>query len=217
VVKTKELKVPVFSPPFTIPELPAPVIAQGIATLRPPKSSEACHSLPEGIRCVVGPTGLTDNHFALRVLRAKRAGSQLNVVEGGGSRTWPEVFVPLNADTDWIDGVAVVHISGDMFFEESASLRILVKELLAQSGKIVFDLGNVTHIDSGGVGALVSAFASVRRFGGDIKFANPGEHAREVLRITKLVKVFKIFDSTEDAIASFNQTSTGQPSSNPPL
>jgi anti-sigma B factor antagonist len=127
--------------------------------------------------------------------------------------------VALNADTSWQDGVVVVHLSGDMFFgEESASLRNLVKELLEQSGKIVFDLGNVTHIDSGGVGTLVSAYASARRFGGDIKFANPGEHAKEVLRITKLVKVFKIFESTEDAIASFNQASaSGQPSSSPDL
>jgi anti-sigma B factor antagonist len=117
----------------------------------------------------------------------------------------------VNAITRWIEGVVVVYLSGAMFFgEEPESLRILVKDLLNKSGKIVFDLGNLTHIDSGGVGILVAAYASARKAGGNIKFANLGEHTREVLQITKLVTVFQIFDNTEDAIASFGMaTATG--------
>jgi len=120
--------------------------------------------------------------------------------------------VALNTITRWKDGVAVVYVSGAMFFgEESAALPILVKDLLNKSGKIVFDLGNLTHIDSGGVGALVAACASARKAGGDIKLANLGDHTREVLRITKLVTVFQIFDKTEDAVAFFNMaTATKQ-------
>jgi anti-sigma B factor antagonist len=112
----------------------------------------------------------------------------------------------LNTTTSKIDGVIVVYLSGDIFFgEESASLRILVRNLLNKSRQIVLDLGNVTHIDSGSVGALVAVYASARKVGGDIKFANLGNHAKEVLQITKLVTVFEIFDKTEDAIASFNR------------
>jgi anti-sigma B factor antagonist len=116
-----------------------------------------------------------------------------------------------NTTTSSIDGVIVVYLSGDIFFgEESASLRILVKNLLNKSRQIVFDLGKVTHIDSGSVGTLVAVYASARKVGGDIKFANLGNHAKEVLQITKLVTVFEIFEKTEDAIASFNTaTATG--------
>ena len=103
-----------------------------------------------------------------------------------------------------IDGVIVVYLSGDILFgDESASLRILVKDLLNKSRQIVFDLGNVTYIDSGGVGTLVVVHASARKVGGDIKFANLRNHTREVLQITKLVTVFEIFGKTEDAVASF--------------
>jgi anti-sigma B factor antagonist len=116
--------------------------------------------------------------------------------------------VLLTATTSWKDGVAVVYLNGDMFFgAESASLCILVKDLLKKSDKIVIDLGNLTHIDSGGVGALVSAQASARNAGCDIKLCNLGNHTKEVLQITKLATVFQIFDNTADAIRIFQKAS----------
>ena len=112
----------------------------------------------------------------------------------------------LNITTRRTDGVVVVCLSGVIFFgEESASLRLLAKDLLNKSRQIVFDLGEVTHIDSGGLGTLVGLYASARKVGGDIKLANLGSHARELLHITKLVTIFEVFDRAEDAIASFNE------------
>jgi anti-sigma B factor antagonist len=110
-----------------------------------------------------------------------------------------------------IDGVIVVHLSGAIFFdEESTFLRVQVKDLLDKSRQIVLDLGNVTRIDSSGLGTLVALYASARKVGGDIKLANLGNHIKEALRITRLVTVFDIFDRTEDAVASFNRaTATG--------
>ena len=65
-----------------------------------------------------------------------------------------------------IDGVIVVYLSGDILFgDESASLRILVRDLLNKSRQIVLDLGSVTHFDSGSVGTLVAVCASARKVG----------------------------------------------------
>jgi anti-anti-sigma regulatory factor len=67
----------------------------------------------------------------------------------------------LNFTTSRIAGVIVVYLSGAILFgEESASLLILVKNLLNNSHQIVLDLGNVTHFDSGSVGTLVAVCAS---------------------------------------------------------
>jgi anti-anti-sigma regulatory factor len=52
---------------------------------------------------------------------------------------------------------------------------------------------------------LVALYVSARKIGGAIKFANMGNHAKEVLQITKLETVFEIFAKTEDAIASFRK------------
>jgi anti-sigma B factor antagonist len=112
----------------------------------------------------------------------------------------------LNITTRRTDGVIVVYLSGVIFFgEESASLRVFAKDLLNKSRQIVFDLGEVTHIDSGGLGTLVGLYASARKAGGDVKLANLGSHARELLHITKLVTIFEVFNKAEDAIASFNE------------
>jgi anti-sigma B factor antagonist len=105
-----------------------------------------------------------------------------------------------------MDGATVVYLSGVIFFgEESVYLRTLVKDLLNESREIVFDLGNITRIDSGGLGTLVGLYASARKLGGDIKLASLRGHANEVLHITKLVTVFEIFDRPEDAAASFRR------------
>jgi len=114
--------------------------------------------------------------------------------------------VALNTSTSKIDGVIVVYLSGAIFFgEESASLRVLVKASLNKSHQIVLDLGDVTYIDSGGLGTLVGLYASARKVGGDIKLARLGRRAKEVLQITKLVTLFEVFDKAEDAIASFKK------------
>jgi len=115
----------------------------------------------------------------------------------------------LTITNNGIDGVIVVHISGAIFFdEESKSLRLYVKDLLGKSRQIVLDLGNVTRIDSSGLGTLVALYASARKIGGDIKLANLGNHIKEALRITRLVTVFDIFDRTDDAVASFKRAAS---------
>lgn len=115
----------------------------------------------------------------------------------------------LGITTSKADGVTVLRLRGVIYFgEESASLRLRVKELLESSRQIVLDLANVTHIDSGGLGTLVALYCSARKVGGEIKLASLGNHAKEVLQITKLVTVFEIFERAEDAAASFKRTAT---------
>ena len=112
----------------------------------------------------------------------------------------------LNITSRTIDEVIVVRLRGAILFgEESVSLRIRVHDLLGKSSQIVLDLGDVTRIDSAGLGTLVALYTSARKVGADIKLANLGNHATEVLQITRLVTVFEIFGSTVDAVASFNR------------
>ena len=112
----------------------------------------------------------------------------------------------LKINTSSIDGVIVVYLSGAILFgEESASLRVVVKDLLNKSHQIVLDLGDVTYIDSGGLGTLVALYVSARKIGGDIRLARVGRRANEVLQLTKLVTLFEIFDKAENAVASFTR------------
>jgi anti-sigma B factor antagonist len=103
-----------------------------------------------------------------------------------------------------IEGIAVVDCSGRLVFgEESASLRDLVKKLLAGSPKIVMSLREVNHIDSGGLGTLVSLYTSARNAGGAVKLANLSQRVGDLLQVTKLLTIFEVFDDEKSAAKSF--------------
>ena len=59
---------------------------------------------------------------------------------------------------------------------------------------MLFNLGNVTYIDSAGLGHLISAFTSVKRQGGELKLLNLTDKVEDVLQVTKLYTVFDIMD-----------------------
>ena len=116
----------------------------------------------------------------------------------------------LNITTNNVDEVIVVYLSGAIFFgKESTSLRTLMKDLLNKSKHIVLDFGDVTYIDSGGLGTLVALYVSARKIGGDIRLARVSNHPKEALQITKIVTLFEVFEKTENAIASFKKAAAG--------
>jgi anti-sigma B factor antagonist len=112
----------------------------------------------------------------------------------------------LRMSTRSLEGVLVVDCSGRLVFgEESASLRDMVKNLLAQSPKIVMNLREVNYIDSGGLGTLVSLFTSARNAGGAVKLASLSQRVGDLLQVTKLLTIFEVFDDEETAAKSFKK------------
>lgn len=77
---------------------------------------------------------------------------------------------------------------------------------LADAGqiKIVLDFGNVSFIDSSGLGCIVSALRQFRQYEGDIKLASITDNVRPLIEIVRLHRVFDIYDSVEEAMKSFD-------------
>jgi anti-sigma B factor antagonist len=107
-----------------------------------------------------------------------------------------------------LGGVTIVDISGRIQLgEESAALRNLVSDLLSkEQKKILFNFGDVNYIDSAGLGSLVSALASVRRQGGELKLLNLTKNIHNVMQMTRLYTVFEIIDNEAVAVKSFGQS-----------
>src|SRR5437016_14312126 len=93
-----------------------------------------------------------------------------------------------------------------VFGEESASLRDNVKNLISQNNNIVLNLGGVNYIDSGGLGTLVALYTTANNAGGSIKLANLTQRVGDLLQVTKLLTVFQVYDSEEQAVQSFSKT-----------
>ncbi len=103
-----------------------------------------------------------------------------------------------------VDGVTVIDASGKITLgENSGKLRSAVQDALSGSKKILLNLADVNYIDSAGLGELVSAFTTVKNAGGELKLLNLTKKVRDLLVITKLLTVFDVKDSEQEAIKSF--------------
>jgi anti-sigma B factor antagonist len=71
--------------------------------------------------------------------------------------------------------------------------------LLRGRALLALDLQKVTHIDSTGVGALMSVTTSARRRNGDVKLVSPSKKVENALKVTYLYDLFEIFATPEEA------------------
>ena len=109
--------------------------------------------------------------------------------------------------TRQVDGITIMDCSGRITLGEgSVQLRDAVRDLLAKGSKqILLNLGDVTYIDSSGIGELVSAFTTVKNSGGELKLLNLTKKVHDLLQITKLYTVFDVKDDEATAISSFTK------------
>jgi len=106
-----------------------------------------------------------------------------------------------------VDGVTLIDLSGRITLGDASSgkLRETVREVLAGgSKKILLNLGEVSYIDSSGLGELVSTFTSASNQGAKVKLLNVQKKVQDLLQITKLYTVFDTFDNEADAVMSFS-------------
>jgi anti-sigma B factor antagonist len=115
--------------------------------------------------------------------------------------------VTMKASSRRVDGVTILDLSGRITLGEgSVVLRDQIRDLLGKGEKkLLLNLGDVTYIDSSGIGELVSAFTAVRREGGELKLLNLTKKVHDLLQITKLYTVFDIKDDETAAIKSFGK------------
>jgi len=81
------------------------------------------------------------------------------------------------------------------------TLAILIDE--AEHPKLLLDFSNVDHLSSAALGELIKANNRLRERGGQLRLANIKPQILEVFVITKLNKLFRIFPSRAEALASF--------------
>ncbi len=100
--------------------------------------------------------------------------------------------------------VVVVTVEGDLDASSAPDLRAKFEELIGQrENQYVIDLTGVPFMDSSGIAALVNLFKRVRIGAGDVKLCGFQEEIEKVFKLTRLDRVFDIFDTRAEAVASF--------------
>jgi anti-sigma B factor antagonist len=69
--------------------------------------------------------------------------------------------------------------------------------------RVIFDLSQVQQLDSSGIEMLLDVLQEVNRRDGDLKLAAPSPAARTFLELTRLDRLFEIFESSAEAAAAF--------------
>jgi anti-anti-sigma factor len=99
-------------------------------------------------------------------------------------------------------GIVVITLSGKLMLGlEGDRIVTLVEEQLASGArKFIFDLADVTAIDSTGIGRFISSFNKIMAAGGEMRMAGANGHVMQSFRVSLLDKVFSFYPSLQQAL-----------------
>ncbi|MBN1351729.1 STAS domain-containing protein [candidate division KSB1 bacterium] len=108
----------------------------------------------------------------------------------------------MEINTKMIDSAVVIEPVGDIDLYSSVEVRKKVLSFIQKQIPILLiDLGKVDYMDSSGVATLVEGLQGVRKYGGRLALVNLATGVKAVFELSRLDKVFDIFESMEKAIA----------------
>lgn len=120
----------------------------------------------------------------------------------------------MNVNVRNVEDIRVVDFEGRLALgDDELVLSKTVDDLLAEgSRKILLNLTEIEYIDSSGLGELVQSFKVAKSFDADLKLLRPQERVRHTLQLSMLLPLFEIYDTEDEAIASFDasETAAGQ-------
>ena len=101
--------------------------------------------------------------------------------------------------------VAVISVSGNIKgCPEAEKIHESIKESLVQdTTKLVVDLTDVHWVGSVGIGAIIGGLTTVRHRGGDLRLVGINHKIQNLLTITKLDGLFKVYDNIDKAVESY--------------
>jgi anti-sigma B factor antagonist len=103
-----------------------------------------------------------------------------------------------------VQGWTILDLSGDIDLAHSPVMR---KALLGEikekhTPRVFLNLKNVRYIDSSGIASLVEGLKASRDLGSRLILYGLNKTVREVMQLSRLQKIFEIYEDEEQALAS---------------
>jgi anti-sigma B factor antagonist len=118
----------------------------------------------------------------------------------------------VNLSTRECDGHIVVALRGELDIADAVSVAAALAAVAVRNLEIIVDLAGLDFIDSSGVAALARGRKHARHAGGDLVLAAPQQQVLRVLTLTRLLEVFHVHASVDEAVGSAGHS---QPSAAP--
>jgi anti-anti-sigma factor len=98
--------------------------------------------------------------------------------------------------------VTVVTPNGRLDMSSAPAFRERVRQLVdSGAARLVVDMGEVSFVDSSGLGAIIGGLKVTRQAGGDLRIARPNQQVQLVLDLTSLNRVLRPYGSLDEAMA----------------
>jgi anti-sigma B factor antagonist len=109
----------------------------------------------------------------------------------------------MNISTRQVDNASIVDVTGDITLYNTPEVRKILLDLLKEkrAKRVIVNLMNVKYIDSAGVASLVEGLKISRDMKSEFALYGLSRTTREVLELTRLLKVFEVHDTEEQALA----------------
>ena len=102
------------------------------------------------------------------------------------------------------EGVAICYITGEISIDTAPQLKNTFKRLIDnKSRKVLLNFSSVDYIDSIGMATLIKLLKNLKSIQGVVFLSNLSPKIRSIFSITKCEKVFKIYDTEENALKDF--------------
>ncbi len=124
----------------------------------------------------------------------------------------------MHVDVRKVEDVIIVDLSGRLIAGVGdVLLRDVMNELLAEDWKkILLNLGDVTIIDSSGIGEVVASWKIGKSFGSRVWILRPGDRVRHSLHLSQILPLLRVFEDEAQAIAAFASEDAGTEASAAP-
>ncbi len=111
----------------------------------------------------------------------------------------------MNIKIDQKNNVWVCHLNGEIDINTAPQIKKVFDKILSEKReKILINFEEVSYVDSSGLATLVEMLKNIRSYGGKLKLSNLSSKIRSLFEITKLEKLFDIFNDEEEALRSFS-------------
>ena len=111
----------------------------------------------------------------------------------------------IKTKTEMNGKIAIIEIKGSIVGDgDTDKFRSAVQDFIEQGNKcLVVNLGKVNYMNSSGIGAIISAYTSYKKVTGEVKLAGISDNVQNLLAVTKLIDIFDVHDTVDEAIDSF--------------
>ena len=117
----------------------------------------------------------------------------------------------LNYQTSRVEpGIVVVQLTGTILLWPEGQIDVINELLDRNEKKLIVDLSGIEHMDSSGAELMFECFNTVKKAGGELRFAAAKPKVARLFQITRLDTILPFFSTVEAAVGSLAAHKAGE-------